>query len=221
MRSKEYAHDYRYFPEPDLMPMALPRERVACWERELPERPRQRRERLVRQYGIPEYDAGVLAADKAVADYYESAAKLSANPKAVSNWVMTEMRRWLSDREMDIGRVRVAPESLARLVAMVDDRILNSTKAKEVFAALFEEGGRPEDVVQRMGLAQVSDAGAIEALVDQAMAANPQSVEDYRKGKTAALQFLVGQVMRLSRGKANPQIVRQMLDAKLAGPAAR
>jgi aspartyl-tRNA(Asn)/glutamyl-tRNA(Gln) amidotransferase subunit B len=216
MRSKEYAHDYRYFPEPDLLPVALPAETVERWRTDLPELPRARRARLARDYGIPEYDAGVLAADRAVADYFEAAARLSPNPKAISNWVMTEMARRLAETRTGIAEARVVPAALAALAALVDDRTLNSTSAKEVFAEMFETGAAPAEIVQRRGLAQVSDAGRIEALADQAIAENAKSAADYRSGKKAALQFLVGQVMRLSRGKADPQMVARLLRERLA-----
>ncbi|MFH0952990.1 MAG: Asp-tRNA(Asn)/Glu-tRNA(Gln) amidotransferase subunit GatB [Verrucomicrobiota bacterium] len=217
MRSKEYAHDYRYFPEPDLLPVVLPRGEITRWQTALPEMPRARRERLVREYGLPDYDAGVLVADKAVADFFEQAARLSGNFKAASNWVMTDMLRCLSEKELEIGQCRVTPQALADLVRLVDGKVLNMPGAREVFNVLFEKGGDPAAVVKERGLAQVSDAGALEAMADQAIAENPKSVADYQAGKAAALQFLVGQVMRRSKGKANPQIVGEMLKKKLAG----
>jgi aspartyl-tRNA(Asn)/glutamyl-tRNA(Gln) amidotransferase subunit B len=215
MRSKEDAHDYRYFPEPDLMPVALSRDQVEQWRARLPELPRHRRERLARQYGLSDYDAGVLAAEKAVADYFEAAAQRSANPKAIANWVMTEMLRLLSEREMTISDACVTPEALAALVALVDGKTVNSTTAKEVFAMLFAAGGDPAQIVREKGLSQVSDGGELERLVDEAIAANAKSVEDYRQGKKAAAQFLIGQVMRLSKGKANPQMAAAILAGRL------
>jgi aspartyl-tRNA(Asn)/glutamyl-tRNA(Gln) amidotransferase subunit B len=215
MRTKEYAHDYRYFPEPDLMPVALPPEQVAAWAAELPEQPRQRRERFMRDYGLPEYDARVLVADKAVADFFEEAARGSAHAKALSNWVMTEMLRVMAEREVEIGAVPVTPAALAELVELTESRAINSNTAKQVFATLLEKGGSPRRIVEEGGLVQVSDAGAIEALVEQALRENAKSAEDYRRGKTAALKFLVGQVMRLSRGKANPQMATERLEARL------
>lgn len=215
MRSKEYAHDYRYFPEPDLVPVRLRDADVESLREQMPELPKVRRERFVRHYGLPEYDAGVLVADKAVADYFEAAAASSENYKAVSNWVMTEMLRALSERDTPISETRVRPESLARLIELVDRREINSTAAKQVFQILFDEGGWPDDIVKEKALAQVSDAGAIEAYVDQVIREQPKSVESFRAGKDAALQHLVGQVMRLSKGKANPQVVIGLLRNKL------
>jgi aspartyl-tRNA(Asn)/glutamyl-tRNA(Gln) amidotransferase subunit B len=215
MRTKENEHDYRYFPEPDLAPVELDAALVEGWRRGLPEAPRERRQRMVRAYGIPDYDAGVLAADRPVADFFEAAARGSKNPKAVSNWIMTEMLRLLSERETDIRNVPVAPRALARLVEMVDAGTLNSNKAKEVFAVLFEQGGDPDRIVGERGLAQVSDEAAIEGMVDKVVRENEKSAADYRNGKQAALQFLVGQVMRLSRGKANPSMAAELLRKRL------
>lgn len=215
MRSKEEAHDYRYFPEPDLAPVVLPVELVAEWKSRLPELPRQRVERFVSRYGLPAYDAGVLAADKNVADYFERAARCSSNYKGLSNWIMTEALRHLAETGKAMDDILAAPEALAELVAMVDAGAVNNTAAKEVLNVMFERGGRPADIVREKGLSQVSDAGAIGALVEKAIADNPKSAADYRDGKSAALQFLVGQVMRASRGKANAGMVQDMLRAKL------
>ncbi len=215
MRSKEYAHDYRYFPEPDLMPVVISRDQVEAWRSQLPELPAKRRERMVAEYGIPDYDAGVLAADKAVADFFEATAQAAGNAKAASNWVMTDVLRCLSEKEMEIGQVQITPAALAGLIQLVDQKVLNMPTAREVFAILFEKGGDAKAIVQERGLAQVSDSGAIESIADQAIAANPKSVADFKAGKAAALQFLVGQVMRLSKGKANPQMVGEILKKKL------
>ena len=216
MRSKEEAHDYRYFPEPDLMPIVLSAEEIARWRADLPELPGARRARFVADYGLPEYDAGVLVAERAVADFFERAAKECGSFKAASNWVMTEVMRALSETGRSIGQISLTPEALARLIRLVDAKTITMPTAKEVFAELIEKGGDPRQIVQKRGLAQVSDAGAIEALADQAIAANPQSAEVFRGGKTAALQHLVGQVMKLSRGKANPQLAAEVLRRKLS-----
>ncbi|MGA1530506.1 MAG: Asp-tRNA(Asn)/Glu-tRNA(Gln) amidotransferase subunit GatB [Kiritimatiellia bacterium] len=211
MRSKEYAHDYRYFPEPDLLPVELTAEQVEAWRGLLPELPAARRERMVKEYDIPAYDAGVLAADRAVADFFEEAARACGKGKAVSNWMMTEMLRMLSDHDGDISKAAITPAALAGLVKLVENKTINQPAAKEVFAILFKDGGDPDEIVKQKGLAQVSDAGALQALVDQVLAEHTGPVEDYRKGKEASLQFLVGQVMRLSKGKANPQMARDLL----------
>ena len=216
MRSKEEAHDYRYFPEPDLMPVALPADRIEAWRRALPELPGQRVERLAREYGLPAYDARVLVADKEVADFFEAAAREASNPKAISNWVMTEVLRHLSETGRTLASLPLTPRALAVLTTMTDRGALNSNSAKEVFAVLVEQGGDPEAIVRERGLLQVSDPGALETLADQAIAGNPKSAADFRAGKTAALQFLVGQVMKMSKGKANPGIVQELLKRKLA-----
>ncbi len=216
MRTKEDAHDYRYFPEPDLMPVALPAEQVAAWKAALPELPQARRERFVAQYGLPEYDARVLAAERAVADYFEAALRLiPGSPKAVSNWVMTDVLRVLSERTIDIGRFPIPADALAELIGLAEKRVINSNTARDVFALMLDEGGRAGDIVKTRGLAQVSDTAAIEKVVEQAIAENAKSAEDFRQGKAAALKFLVGQVMRLSKGKANPQMATEMLVARL------
>jgi aspartyl-tRNA(Asn)/glutamyl-tRNA(Gln) amidotransferase subunit B len=211
MRTKEYAHDYRYFPEPDLLPVELTQEQVDAWSALLPERPAERRERMIREYGIPDYDAGVLAADRAIADFFEKAARLSGKGKAVSNWMMSEMMRLLTATGKDIGAAKITPEALAALVELVEAKTINQPAAKEVFALLFEQGGDPRQIVKDRGLVQVSDAGAIQGFVDQVVRDNDRSVQDYKGGKEAALQFLVGQVMRISKGKANPQMARELL----------
>lgn len=215
MRSKEYAHDYRYFPEPDLMPVVLAKEQVEKWRGQIPELPVHRRERLVKEYSLPDYDAGVLVADKTLADFFEATAKLSGNAKAVSNWVMTDMLRCLSEKGMEPAQCKVTPEALAALIKLVDGKVLNMPGAREVFAVLFERGGDPAAIVKEKGLVQVSDTGALDALADQAIAANPKSVADFKDGKAAALQFLVGQVMKLSKGKANPGMAGEILKRKL------
>ncbi len=215
MRSKENAHDYRYFPDPDLAPVVLAPEQISQWKKLLPELPRQRCERMRKKYGISAYDAKVLTADKAMADYFEKAVIYSSNPKAVLNWLMIEMRHLLSEKEVEIQQVPIKPKDMADLVSLVESQTINSTSAKEVFAVMFEDGGDPGQLVQQMGLAQVSDAGAIEGMVQKAMTENPKSVADYRAGKEVALKFLMGQVMRISKGKANPKVIQGLLKEKL------
>jgi aspartyl-tRNA(Asn)/glutamyl-tRNA(Gln) amidotransferase subunit B len=216
MRTKEDAHDYRYFPEPDLMPVALADAEIEAWRADLPEMPAARRARYEEAFGLPAYDAGVLAAERDVADWFEAVAARTGNVKAASNWVMTDVRRELSARGLTLDRVGMRPEDLAALIRMVDDGAININAAREVFAELFERGGDPAARVEEKGLAQVSDAGALEDLAAQAIGENPKSVDDFRGGKEAALQYLMGQVMRMSRGKANPQAVLDILRRRLA-----
>jgi aspartyl-tRNA(Asn)/glutamyl-tRNA(Gln) amidotransferase subunit B len=194
----------------------LSAEQVKCWQSLIPELPGHRRKRLVEEYGIPDYDAGVLAAEREIADYFEAVAEKSSNPKAVSNWIMTEMMRLLAEKNMSISNIAMTPDALGNLVKMVDEGVINHTTAKEVFSVLFEQGGVPSEIVSEKGMAQLSDSGEIAGLVDRAMAEHPQSVADYRKGKKAAAKFLVGQVMRLSGGKADPRLVSRLVQEKLA-----
>ena len=217
MRSKEYAHDYRYFPEPDLLPVELTEDQVDAWRKTLPEMPAARRERMVRQYQIPEYDASVLAADRLVADFFEEAAGLCGKGKAVSNWMMTEMLRMLSETDGDIRQAKITPGALAELIKLVEEKTINQPAAKEVFAILFVEGGDPHALVKSRGLVQVSDEGALRAMVEQVITGNEKSVADFKAGKQASLQFLIGQVMKVSRGKANPQIVKELLEKAMGG----
>lgn len=215
MRSKEDAHDYRYFPEPDLPPVRLDAAVVEGWRASLPELPAARRARLVTTLGLPEYDAGVLVADKEVADFFEATIKAGAPAKAASNWIMTELMARISATGEAISALRVTPAALASLIQMIESRVINGTTAKDVLGIVLAEGGDPKVLVQQRGLAQVSDAGAIEAFVAQVIAANEKSVRDYQAGKPAAFEFLVGQVMKLSRGKANPQLAREGLKKQL------
>lgn len=218
MRTKEYAHDYRYFPEPDLMPVVVSDAMIAEIRKLLPELPEAKRQRFMQQYGLPEYDAGVLVADAGLAQFYEKAASQSKNPKAVSNWVTTELLGKLSEAKRGIGESPIAPGHLAELVAVIESGQISGKMGKEVFAEMFATGKGPAAIIKEKGLAQVSDTGAIEALADQAIAANPKSVADYKAGNQAALNFLKGQVMKLSKGKANPQLAGEILVRKLGGP---
>ncbi|MBP5321449.1 MAG: Asp-tRNA(Asn)/Glu-tRNA(Gln) amidotransferase subunit GatB [Kiritimatiellae bacterium] len=218
MRTKENAHDYRYFPEPDLVPVQLSAEQIEVWRAELPELPAARRERMMAEYGIPEYDAGVLADDRENADFFEAAAKGCDKRlgKLVSNWFMTEVMRLLGESGKTVGTCALTPSALAELVTLLDSGVINGPTAKELLPELFEKGGMPKAIVDARGLGQVSDTAALEAFVDQAIAANPKSVEDFKAGKKAAAGFFVGQVMKLSKGKADPKVVGKLVAEKLA-----
>jgi len=219
MRSKENAHDYRYFPEPDLVPVELDAGMIDEWRAALPELPSARRARMAAEYGIPEYDAAVLAEDKANADFFEAAARLCGQGKAVSNWFMTEIMRLLAETGTTIASSALTPAALAELVGLVDSGVINGPTAKELLPEMFREGGMPGALVAARGLAQVSDEGALSALVAQALSENPRSVADYRAGKKAAAGFLVGQVMKLSKGKADPKLVGKLVAARLSETA--
>ncbi len=217
MRSKENAHDYRYFPEPDLVPVELPEALIESWRAQLPEAPDARRERMMAEYGIPAYDAGVLADAKENADFFEAAAR-ACKPglgKTVSNWFMTEVMRLLSETGTGVGACALTPAALAELVALVDEGVINGPTAKELLPEVFAQGGSPRTIVAERGLAQVSDVAALEAFIAQALADNPKSAEDFRAGKKAAAGFIVGQVMKLSTGKADPKQVGRLVAERL------
>jgi aspartyl-tRNA(Asn)/glutamyl-tRNA(Gln) amidotransferase subunit B len=214
-RTKENAHDYRYFPEPDLMPVKISAEQVAHWRAELPELPAQRRVRYVSGLGLPEYDAGVLTADMATSDWFETAMQHTKNAKAVSNFIMGEMMRLLSEHDIPISESRVTPEKLADIVSLIDQKAISTSAGKQVFEIIFNEGGDPKQIVEEKGMAQVSDDSALEGWADEAIASNPKSVEEYKSGKQGAINFLMGQVMKASKGQANPGAVMQMLRQKL------
>ncbi len=216
MRSKENADDYRYFPEPDLMPIALTQEMIDDWTKDLPEAPAKRRERMIAEYGIPEYDAGVLSADRALADFFEAVAKRCGNGKLASNWVMAEVLALTAKTGVALGESALTAEALGDLLKLLDGKTINGPTAKALLPELFEKGGDPAAIVKERGLGQVSDTGAIAAFVDAVLEANPKVVADYRAGKQAALGFLVGQVMKQSKGKASPQLVQDLLRQKLA-----
>ncbi len=220
MRSKEYAHDYRYFPEPDLVPLKVEQRWVDQLRTTLPELPAARQQRFVSQYGLPAYDADLLTQGRALADYYETAAREYPKPKIVSNWVLSELLRELpGDDEQAIARCPIPPKNLARLLALIDDGTISGKIAKDVFEKMYRSGEEAEAIVKREGLVQVADAGALAAVVDQVLAANAAAVEDWKKGKKQSLGFLVGQVMKATQGKANPAIVNQLLLEKLPKPS--
>ena len=217
MRSKEYAHDYRYFPEPDLVPLQIDRAWVDAIRRDLPELPRARRRRFVAQHGLPPYDAGVLTQSRALADYFEAVVRAFPQPKLVSNWIMSELLRALpGDDERAIAGAPVTPERLAGLLGLVQDGTISGRIAKDVFERMLRTGQDAPTIVAREGLTQVADEAALAAVVDRVLAQNPRAVADYRGGKTAAAKALVGQVMKATGGKANPGIVNRLLEEKLS-----
>ncbi|MCX7712543.1 MAG: Asp-tRNA(Asn)/Glu-tRNA(Gln) amidotransferase subunit GatB [Chthoniobacterales bacterium] len=216
MRTKESAHDYRYFPDPDLMPVKTERF-VAEARGRMPELPWAKRERFVKQYGVSEYDAGVLADDLALAAYFERAAAGSKKPKAVANWLLNDVLSALSSAGKGIGDCPVSPEGLLELVDTIESGVISGRQGKEVFAEMFATGKRASQIIEEKGLKQLSDVGALEVLCEQVIRDNPGPVADYRAGKAAAINFLKGQVMKLSKGKANPSVVSEILEKKLAG----
>ncbi len=218
MRSKEDAQDYRYFPDPDLLPLVVGEKMVEEIRRSLPELPEARRERFVAQYALPAYDAALLTASRAAADYYEALVKDSgADPKLCANWQTGALTAALNEAGAGIEQAKVAPAALAGLLKRVADGTLSGKMAKEVFDALWAGAASADAVIEQRGLRQISDAGAIEPLVDQVLAANAKQVADYRAGKEKAFNALVGQVMKATQGKANPAQVNEILRRKLAG----
>jgi aspartyl-tRNA(Asn)/glutamyl-tRNA(Gln) amidotransferase subunit B len=215
MRSKEEAHDYRYFPEPDLPPLSVNAVRVEAVRATMPELPEARRQRFVAAYGIPDYDAGVLTQSSPLADYFEAVAAGSANPKAASNWVMGELLRIIKERDIDVSQVPVTPAALAGLIQLVDRGTISSSVAKGVFAAMFESGRSAEAIVEAEGLAQTSDEDALLAIVKNVMAQNPDAIAQVRAGRNNAFGFLVGQAMKASRGKGNPKVINDLLRRQL------
>jgi aspartyl-tRNA(Asn)/glutamyl-tRNA(Gln) amidotransferase subunit B len=222
-RSKEYAHDYRYFPEPDIPPLTIDREWVEEIQGRLPELATQRRARFGEQYRIPEYDAGLLTSSKAMAGFYESAvaAGLRRNgdgeglAKSISNWVLGDLSRLLNLANTGIGESKVTPDYLAELVDLVDRGEINTNTAKDVLEQVFQDGKSPAQVVAEKGYSQIDDSSVVEAAVAAAIEANPKALEDYRNGKSAAAKFLVGQVMKNTKGQAKPDLVNQLVEASL------
>ena len=215
MRSKEFAHDYRYFPEPDLVPLLTTRAWIEEIRRTLPELPDARMQRFVTEYGIPDYDASVLTTSKALADYYEACIKHYPKPKVVSNWIMVELLRALNRDGMEVEESRVTPEQLAELFKLVDDGTISSTMAKTVFDAMYETGKPASEIVTEKGLRQISDESALLAAVEQVLADHPKEVDEFRAGREKLLGFFMGQVMKATQGKANPQAVNKLLRERL------
>lgn len=216
MRSKEEAHDYRYFPEPDLVPVMIAADLIESIRKTIPELPDAKRERFTKDYGLPEYDADMLTQSRAMAAYYEEAAKLSGQPKVVSNWMMGELMRLLNAEGKEIEECPVKPGGLAGMVKMISDGTISTKIAKTVFEEMYKTGKDAEAVVREQGLTQVSDTGAIETIIAEVVKANPGQAAEYKAGKEKLFGFFVGQVMKASKGKANPDLVNQLLKKKLS-----
>jgi aspartyl-tRNA(Asn)/glutamyl-tRNA(Gln) amidotransferase subunit B len=219
MRSKEEAHDYRYFPDPDLLPLAVSEAWIEDERARLPELPQVKRARYERELGLTPYDAVTLTQSRELAEYFEAAlgAGVGVAAKAVANWVTGELAARLNEEGKDASRSAVGPDALGRLLARIQDGTISGKMAKEVFDAMWAGEADPDAIIEKRGLRQISDAGALEAVVAEVVAANPRSVEEFRAGKERALNALVGQVMKATKGKANPQQVNDLLKRKLAG----
>jgi aspartyl-tRNA(Asn)/glutamyl-tRNA(Gln) amidotransferase subunit B len=216
MRSKEEAHDYRYFPEPDLPPLLVDESRLDRVRQTMPELPQARRQRFVVQYAIPEYDAGVLTQSADVADYFEAVAAASGNAKAASNWIMGELLRTMKERDAAVGELGLQASALAGLIRLIDNGTISSSLGKDVLTKMYGTGRSADDIVAAEGLAQIGDENAVMAIVRDVLARNADAVVQYRAGKTQAFGFLVGQVMKSSGGKANPKLANQLMKKALA-----
>ncbi len=217
MRSKEEAHDYRYFPDPDLVPVVIDDAWIEAVRATLPELPLERRERFVRDYQIPAYDAGVLTASRALADYYEEVVRLSGEPKIASNWVMGDVLRFLNEEKKDIRACPITPAALAEMINLIKEGTISGKMAKEVVEAMYRTGAAPAAIIKEKGLVQITDEGALAATIAEVIAKNPAQLAQYRAGKEKVFGFFVGQVMKATQGKANPQLINDLLKKMLAG----
>ncbi|MBN1240969.1 MAG: Asp-tRNA(Asn)/Glu-tRNA(Gln) amidotransferase subunit GatB [Gammaproteobacteria bacterium] len=221
MRTKEEANDYRYFPDPDLLPVLVDEALIERIRAELPELPDAKRERFIREYELPQYDAAILTGQRPLAEYYEAVvAATAAKPKTAANWVLGELTAALNREGLDIAASRMPASTLAALLDRIEDGTISGKIAKELFDTLWTEGGSVDAIIKARGLEQITDTASIEAIVDDVLAANPAQVEQYRGGKTQVIGFLVGQVMKATGGKANPRQVNETLRAKLGEPQA-
>jgi aspartyl-tRNA(Asn)/glutamyl-tRNA(Gln) amidotransferase subunit B len=216
MRTKEEAHDYRYFPEPDLVPIIVTDEWKEEIRKSLPEMPHRKRERFISEYGLPEYDAKIITSSKKIADFFEKCALEYDSPKAVSNWLMGEFSRLMNETGKEIDEVPVTPQMLVKLLKLIDNGVISGSIAKTVFEEMFGTGKEPEVIVEEKGLKQIANEDELREIIKKVIAENPKSVEDYKNGKEKAMGFLVGQVMKATKGKANPQLTNQILKEELS-----
>lgn len=215
MRSKEEAMDYRYFPDPDLLPIYVSQEWIESIKKDLPELPIERAKRFTEDYGLPEYDALVLTADKALSEYFEQTALKSKNPKASSNWIMGDFLKRFNDSGLELENVKITPDSLGELILLIDEGKISGKMAKSVFDQMWDTGDSPEKIVKEKGLSQISDPKEVEKIVDKIIQNSPNQVEQYKGGKDKLFGFFVGQVMKESKGQANPDLVTKTLKEKL------
>ena len=215
MRSKEYANDYRYFPEPDLLPIILEKEFIQNVLEGMPEMPNEKKERFVSQFSLSKYDADLLAADKDIANYFEEVVKISNSPKLSTNWIMGELSAELNNENLNISDSKVSSEKLGQLILRIEDGTISGKIAKDIFEKMWSSGKEVDEIIQGEGLEQVTDDKEIESMIDQVIANNPEQLEQYRSGKDRLFGFFVGQVMKASQGKANPKQVNDILKSKL------
>jgi len=217
MRSKEEAHDYRYFPEPDLAPLEVSNEFIERVRSEMPELPDARRNRFMEEYGLTFPDASQLVSDRSLADYYEATVKASQNSRAAANWIRSELLRELEAKNLSAAESPVAATELASLIRLIDEEKISGKQGKDVLVEMFKTGKGAEAIIEEHGLVQLSDTGEIDSLIDEVIAANPDQLASYRSGKETLFGFFVGQVIKASKGKANPKLVNERLRAKLQG----
>ncbi len=215
MRIKEGSSDYRYFPEPDLVPIEIPVEQLEQWKSELPELPAAKRHRYETELGLSAYDARVITDDRFVAEYFEAALAAKAQPKQAANWVMGDITGYLNNEKLNINQIAFKPQHLAELIALIENGTISGKIAKEILPELLSQGGSPQELVNRKGLVQISDTAELEKIIDEIIAASPKELEQYRNGKTKLLGFFVGQVMKQTSGRADPKLTNQMLNQKL------
>ena len=216
MRSKEEAHDYRYFPDPDLVPVMVDEAWIAKIRKELPELPLVKRERFVKEYQIPVYDAGVLTAERALAEYYEEVVRLCGKPKQASNWVMGDVLRFLNEEKRNIRQCPITAKSLADMIKLIEEGAISGKMAKDVIEEMYKSGKSPQDIIKEKGLVQITDEGELIKTITTIIEANPNQLKDFRGGKEKLFGFFVGQVMKATQGKANPQLVNDLLKKMLA-----
>ncbi|MCZ7601843.1 MAG: Asp-tRNA(Asn)/Glu-tRNA(Gln) amidotransferase subunit GatB [Melioribacteraceae bacterium] len=217
MRSKEESHDYRYFPDPDLLPVIVSEEWKNKIANQMPELPKIRKQRFINDYKIPEYDAEILTSSKELADYYENVLRVTDDYKSASNWVMGDILKVINENKILITEFIVSPENIGKLINLINNKTISTTIGREVFAEMLKDNKEPQIIVKEKNLVQISDSSQIEKVIDEIIASNEKQVEEYRNGKEKVLGFLVGQIMRETKGKANPQVVNEILIQKLNG----
>ena len=217
MRSKEGSSDYRYFPEPDLPPIEVSKKQLEAWKVELPELPADKRHRYENELGLSAYDTRVLTDDRAIADYFEQTIATGADTKTAANWVMGDIAAYLNAEKLSIGDIALTPEGLGEMVNLITAGTISNKIGKDLLPTLLKEGGSPKAIVEEKGLVQISDPAALEAIIDEVMADNPDELAKYRAGKKKLQGFFVGQVMKRSGGRADPKLTNQLLGKKLNG----
>jgi aspartyl-tRNA(Asn)/glutamyl-tRNA(Gln) amidotransferase subunit B len=215
MRSKEEAHDYRYFPDPDLMPIIVDQKWKDDIVKMMPELPEERRDRFINQYSLPRYDADILTSSRELADYYESILKVTDDYKSASNWVMTEVLKNINDQKISVAQFPVSANNIGKLINMINENLISGKIAKDIFPEMLKTNRDPNEIVKEKNLMQITDTSEIENAIDKILSSNPKQVEEFLSGKDKVLGFFVGQIMKETKGKANPQIVNELLNKKL------